>query len=202
LELTGAYAVFANGGYAVSPHVIERVRTPAGKVRYLRPRDNFGRVADPHLIGMLNTMLHQTLRSGTATHAELQGWAAAGKTGTSQDFRDAWFIGYTPHLVIGVWLGNDDGSPTKRTTGGGPPVDIWNRVMQAGHRGVPVASLPGVGRGPLLAVRWFNPAQPPRDDEPISMDRPPADVGTAPAAHAADAQSGIDGWLMGKIFGR
>ena len=67
---------------------------------------------------------------------------AAGKTGTSQDFRDAWFIGYTANLVTGVWLGNDDNSPTKKATGGGLPVEVWTRFMRAAHQGVPVASLP------------------------------------------------------------
>ena len=67
---------------------------------------------------------------------------AAGKTGTSQDFRDAWFIGYTANLVTGVWLGNDDNSPTKKATGGGLPVEVWTRFMRAAHQGVPVAALP------------------------------------------------------------
>src|SRR5262249_61424596 len=79
------------------------------------------------------------------------GRTAAGKTGTSEDFRDAWFIGYPGHLVTGVWLGNDDSSPPKRATGGGLPVEIWSRVMKAGHQGVAVAALPGLASGPSLA---------------------------------------------------
>ena len=77
----------------------------------------------------MNTMMQETLLSGTAHKAEMPGWMAAGKTGTSQDFRDAWFIGYTANLVTGVWLGNDDNSPTKKATGGGLPVEIWTRFM-------------------------------------------------------------------------
>ena len=80
--------------------------------------------------------------SGTARKAAIPGLAAAGKTGTSQDFRDAWFIGYTAKLVTGVWLGNDDNSPTKKATGGGLPVEVWTRFMRAAHQGVPVAGLP------------------------------------------------------------
>ena len=76
---------------------------------------------------MMNAMMQETLLTGTARKAELPGWPAAGKTGTSQDFRDAWFVGYTGHLVTGVWLGNDDNSPTRKTTGGGLPVEIWSR---------------------------------------------------------------------------
>ncbi len=80
--------------------------------------------------------------TGTARKAELPGWQAAGKTGTSQEWRDAWFIGYTSYLVAGVWLGNDDGSPTKKVSGGNLPVEIWSRFMKAAHQGVPVAGLP------------------------------------------------------------
>ena len=93
---------------------------------------------------MMNTMMQETLLTGTARKAELPGWPAAGKTGTSQDFRDAWFIGYTGHLVTGVWLGNDNSSPTKKTTGGGLPVEIWSKFMKTAHQGVPVVGLPGV----------------------------------------------------------
>ena len=95
---------------------------------------------------MMNQMMQETLTTGTARKAELGGFPAAGKTGTSQDFRDAWFVGYTGHLIAGVWLGNDDNSPTKKLTGGGMPVDIWSRFMKAAHQGLPVADLPGHGR--------------------------------------------------------
>ena len=97
---------------------------------------------EPRHVAMMNTMMQETLLSGTARKAEIPGWMAAGKTGTSQDFRDAWFIGYTANLVTGVWLGNDDNSPTKKATGGGLPVEVWTRFMRAAHQGVPVAALP------------------------------------------------------------
>jgi penicillin-binding protein 1A len=89
-------------------------------------------------------MMQETLLSGTARKAEIPGWTAAGKTGTSQDFRDAWFVGYTAQLITTVWLGNDDSSATKRASGSGLPVEIWSRFMTAAHRGVPVAGLPGL----------------------------------------------------------
>src|SRR5918996_983887 len=75
----------------------------------------------------------------------------AAKTGTSQDFRDAWFVGYTSQYVTGVWLGNDDGSPTHKTTGSGLPVEIWSRVMKTAHQNIPVAGLPGLTGGPAVA---------------------------------------------------
>jgi len=90
----------------------------------------------------MNEMMQETLLTGTARKAELPGWQAAGKTGTSQDFRDAWFVGYTSYLVAAVWLGNDDDSPTKKVSGGNLPVEIWSRFMKAAHEGAPVAALP------------------------------------------------------------
>ena len=96
---------------------------------------------------MMNTMMQETLLSGTARKAELPGWMAAGKTGTSQDFRDAWFIGYTANLVTGVWLGNDDNSPTKKATGGGLPVEVWTRFMRGGASGRAGGGLPNARQG-------------------------------------------------------
>jgi penicillin-binding protein 1A len=94
---------------------------------------------------MMNAMLRETLLTGTARKAELPGWDAAGKTGTSQDHRDAWFVGYTGSLVAGVWLGNDDGTPTKRTSGSNLPVEIWSRFMKQALAGTPAVALPGGG---------------------------------------------------------
>ncbi len=135
LEMASAYAAFANGGVGVQPHVIAKVRTADGKLLYTRRNANFGRVIDPQYVSMMNTMMQETLLTGTAHKAELPGWQAAGKTGTSQDFRDAWFVGYTSYLVTAVWLGNDDDSPTKKVSGGNLPVEIWSRFMKAAHRG-------------------------------------------------------------------
>src|SRR5215212_3468414 len=142
IELVGAYAPFANGGLGVSPHVVTKIRTNEGKLLYVRQPDQLGQVIEPRHAAMMNTMMQETLLSGTARKAEIPGWMAAGKTGTSQDFRDAWFIGYTANLVTGVWLGNDDNSPTKKATGGGLPVEVWSRFMRSAHQGVPVATLP------------------------------------------------------------
>src|SRR6186713_1093386 len=151
IELVGAYAPFANGGLGVSPHVVTRIRTNEGKVLYARQPDQPGQVIEPRHVAMMNTMMQETLLSGTARKAEIPGWTAAGKTGTSQDFRDAWFIGYTANLVTGVWLGNDDNSPTKKATGGGLPVEVWTRFMRSAHQGVAVAGLPNSQRGGFMS---------------------------------------------------
>ena len=117
LEMVSAYAAFANGGIGVQPHVISSVRTADGKQLYARRNASFGRVIDPQYVAMMNEMMQETLLTGTARKAELPGWQAAGKTGTSQDWRDAWFVGYTSYLVAGVWLGNDDDSPDQESVG-------------------------------------------------------------------------------------
>jgi penicillin-binding protein 1A len=194
LELVGAYATFANGGLAVTPHVVESVKTASGKLLYQRKDENLGRIIEDRYAGMMNAMMQETLLTGTAHKAELPGWAAAGKTGTSQDFRDAWFIGYTGHLVAGVWLGNDDSSPTKKTTGGGIPVEIWSRFMKAAHQGVPVVRLPGTTGAPLTASLT-----------PFGGSRivPPAPVSNSEGpVQAASADGGIDNWLINRLFGR
>jgi len=201
LELVGAYAPFANGGYAVMPHVVESITASNGKVLYSRNAQQLGRIIDARYVAMMNAMMRETLTIGTAHKASLPGWPAAGKTGTSQDFRDAWFIGYTSHLVTGVWLGNDDGSPTKHVTGGSLPVEIWSRVMRAAHRGVPVADLPGLSGGFLSGVFAGNtPA--PGNAASGTTPRPPAPVqqvsGNAPAGRGG----GLDGWLLNNFFGR
>jgi len=197
MELVGAYSVFANGGYAVTPHVIERVRTTAGKDRYVRPRERLGRIVDARAIAMLNSMMRETVRSGTGRRANVPGWTAAGKTGTSQDFRDAWFVGYTAHLVTGVWFGNDDGTPTRKVTGGGLPVETWNRVMQAGHRGTPVAALPGGNTDERFGAMRAGPVPP--EDLPPGEVLPPSRMTAQPQPARA---SGIDGWLLDRLFRR
>ena len=130
-------------GSGVQPFVILRVKTASGRQLYQRKGTGFGRVIEPQYVAMMNTMMQETLLTGTARKAELPGWQAAGKTGTSQDWRDAWFVGYTSHLVTTVWLGNDDGTPTKKASGGNLPVEIWSRFMKAAHANVPAAALPG-----------------------------------------------------------
>jgi penicillin-binding protein 1A len=139
---------------------------------------------------MMNAMMRETLVIGTARNAQLPGWPAAGKTGTSQDFRDAWFVGYTGHLVAGVWLGNDDSSPMKKATGGGLPVEIWSRVMKSAHQGVPAASLPGLNGGLSLAS-----AVPPAGIPPVSIGRD-----APPTPQRIDR--GLDGWFLDRLFGR
>jgi penicillin-binding protein 1A len=200
LELVGAYVPFANGGFGVSPHVVNKIRTSDGKVLYMRAADQPSQVIEPRNAAMMNTMMQETLLSGTARKAELPGWMAAGKTGTSQDFRDAWFIGYTANLVTGVWLGNDDNSPTRKATGGGLPVEIWTRFMRVAHQGVPVAALPASQAGGLLANLAQIAVQPNlARDAPLAIPGRPQPARTSVRPEAA---GGLDGWLVDRLFGR
>ena len=185
IELVTAYAAFANGGFAISPHVVERIRNTEGETLYARAPQALGRIVEARYVAMMNAMLHETLMSGTARHADFPGWPAAGKTGTSQDFRDAWFIGYTSRLVTGVWLGNDDNSPTRKATGGGLPVEIWSRFMKVAHQGVAPAALPGVSDG-----GWSSAAPPPQPQ------------GAAAGRPSPPERGGLDGWLLERLFGR
>ena len=185
-ELVSAYAPFANGGFALTPHVVERVRTTDGKVLYTRPPQPLGRIVDLRYVAMMNAMMHETLVSGTARHADLPSWQAAGKTGTSQDYRDAWFIGYTSRLVTGVWLGNDNSTPTRKATGGGLPVEIWSRFMKVALHGVAPSALPGLSGGD-----WMFPPPLPSAEAPRQV--------AAPQNHGG---GGLDSWLLDKLFGR
>jgi penicillin-binding protein 1A len=146
LEMVGAYGAFANGGTGVIPYVVASVKTGDGKVLYRRAESGLGRVIEPGAVGAMNAMLHETFVSGTARKGDIPGWDLAGKTGTSQDFRDAWFIGYSASLVTGVWLGNDDGEPTKKASGGNLPVDIWKAYVTQALKGQAPVPLPGLNR--------------------------------------------------------
>ncbi len=160
LELVGAYATFANGGLDVAPHVISTVKSASGQVLFRQAPESHGRVIDPTAHAMMIDMMRETLRTGTARKAEIPNWDAAGKTGTTQDYRDAWFVGYTATLVTGVWVGNDDNSPMRKVTGSGLPADIWNRFMRAALAGSPPVALPSAGWQRAPALSEPSPPQP------------------------------------------
>ena len=143
LEMTSAFVPFSNGGYPVTAYAVTRIKTHDGKVIYERKGSGFPKaINDNDLFGM-NRMMRLVVTDGTGTRAAFPGFDIAGKTGTSQDYRDAWFIGYTSELVAGVWVGNDDNSPTNKVTGGLVPAMIWHDVMEPAHRGLTPRPLPG-----------------------------------------------------------
>lgn len=181
LELTTAYIPFSNGGYGALPHVIKRIRTDKGKTLYQRKGSGIGRVVAARNVGMMNAMMQETLKTGTAKRASIRGWQAAGKTGTTQSYRDALFVGYTANLVTGIWFGNDNGKPTRKATGGKLPAKVFANFMNKAHRGVPVASLPGNYKAP---VRLVSPAARPagRVREHTTADGRPGMVRRTPKA--------------------
>src|SRR5690606_2465134 len=121
LELTAAYVPFANGGYRPEIRFIRRITSADGKLLYANDGGSAPRVVKPAIVGMMNSMMAGTVEVGGTAKTAAFRWPSAGKTGTSQNSRDAWFVGYTANLTTGVWFGNDDGAPMKKVTGGALP---------------------------------------------------------------------------------
>ncbi len=154
-ELTNAYLPFATAGRGAIAHGIVSVRAVNGDVLYARRGSGPGEVIDPAAAGAMNWMLSEAMRTGTGKSAALSSRPAAGKTGTSQEFRDAWFVGYTGQLVTGVWVGNDAAQPMKKVTGGTIPAAIWKNFMESATANDPVVALPGtniVDEAPQVAT--------------------------------------------------
>ena len=153
LQMTAAYVPFANGGSGVLPHIINRITTRDGNVLYERNGGGPGSVISFESLGAMNYMMRKVVEEGTGKAARVIGHETAGKTGTTQDYRDAWFIGYTSHLIAGVWVGNDDNSSTNRVTGGSMPARIFANVMNPAHTRLDSVPLPGFYQpdGPAIA---------------------------------------------------
>ena len=130
LDMAVAYASIANGGYEVWPYAIQEIYTKDGYQLYMREQDEPNQILDEDAVEDLTQILEEVLDSGTGKRAKLP-FFAAGKTGTTQDYRDAWFVGFTDDYVAAVWVGNDDNSPMKGITGGTLPAQIWKEVMLA-----------------------------------------------------------------------
>jgi penicillin-binding protein 1A len=141
-ELTGAFANLASGGKRVRSHIITRVLTSDGRILFEYNPGPDTQVINPTQVADMNLMLGHVVSSGTGRRAQLSGHQAAGKTGTTQDYRDAWFIGYTGHFTAGVWVGNDDNSKMNRVTGGNLPTIIWKEIMQKVHERLHPIALP------------------------------------------------------------
>jgi len=145
LEHTVAYATFPNGGMAVTPHALLEVRSAMGETiwRFDRDGPKPRRVIPQSVASDMAFMMNKVVEEGTARRAQLNGIKAAGKTGTTNAYRDAWFVGYTGNYVCGVWYGNDDYQPLNRMTGGALPAMTWHAVMSYAHQGVELKNLIG-----------------------------------------------------------
>ncbi len=188
LEMVNAYAHLSAGGAIVYPYGILEIRTSKGKVIYKRQSPPRGMVLDANVVGMMNEMLQSVVTSGTGRGASI-GRPVAGKTGTTSDYKDAWFIGYTPDLVAGVWVGNDDNAPMKKVTGGSLPAPIWRGFMSAALAGTPAKDLP-TGGGFFSQLPW-------NSNAPEISDRPAEDK----PQEAGDAENGSEnGAELGDSF--
>lgn len=160
LEMTTAYAHLASNGMSVSPYAILKVENSAGQVLYERKPVPSDEVLKDSTVRMMNNMLLAVTTSGTGRGAQI-GRPVAGKTGTTSDYKDAWFIGFVPQLVTGVWVGNDDNTPMKKVSGATLPASIWHRYMTPALKEVPVADIPNQsGPGVLQSLLpWLFPQQ-------------------------------------------
>ncbi|HMH74645.1 MAG TPA: penicillin-binding transpeptidase domain-containing protein, partial [Bradyrhizobium sp.] len=154
LEHGVAYATFPNKGKSVTPHSVLEVRTGTGDLVWRFDRDGKKPLqAIPASVASdMAGMMSHVVSEGTARRAALDGIPTAGKTGTTNAYRDAWFVGYTGNFTCAVWYGNDDYSPTNRMTGGSLPAQTWHDIMVAAHQGVEIKEIPGIGMGTKLPV--------------------------------------------------
>jgi penicillin-binding protein 1A len=160
LELVSAYAPFANGGNGVLAYGITEITDTSGRVIYRRSGSGPGQVIPPDEVGLMDGMLAGVIARGTGKAAALPR-PVAGKTGTTQDYKDAWFIGFTADLVTGVWLGNDDNTPMNKVTGGSLPAPVWKNFMLAATQGMPVKPLPSAPVQPAAPPVQTTAAPPP-----------------------------------------
>ncbi len=137
MDMTAAYIPFANGGRGVVPYVITKISTVKGTVLYRARNLDLGQVMAARHVNDMNGMLRRVVRTGTGKQARIISARGrhdfAGKTGTTQNFKDGWFVGYSSYYIAGVWVGNDNGRPMKRVTGGGLPTQIWSEAMSHAH---------------------------------------------------------------------
>ena len=177
-DMTKAYAHVASNGVSVYPYAIRRIVTANGKVLFERNSTGGGEVLKAPVVGMMNNMLLAVTTVGTGRGAQI-GRPVAGKTGTTSDYRDAWFIGFTPQLITGVWVGNDDTSPMKKVTGGSLPASIWHAYMAEATKGMPVAEIPNqtnAGAGGFFP--WLFPQQ---TTAPQAVQNNPSGINPVPA---------------------
>jgi penicillin-binding protein 1A len=154
LQHTGGYAVFASGGKDVKPYGIEEISTLSGERVYSHERDEppHKQIFPREKVEELNSMLHTVVEAGTGRRAMLDFTYSVGKTGTSSNYRDAWFVGFTGQYVVGVWLGNDDFTPMARVTGGSFPAETWKNFLVMAHDTNNIPQIPGVPLHPVQAA--------------------------------------------------
>jgi penicillin-binding protein 1A len=180
LELATAYDALGNGGRRVTPYGIVRVTTASGRTLWRSPPPQTPQVVANPPLGEMDAMMRGVIARGTGTRAAIAGRDVAGKTGTTSDFKDAWFAGFTGGLTAVVWLGRDDDRPLRGVTGGSLPAEAWRAFM--------VAAAPHVGAGPIPAGPPA-PAPAPPPPSPLPLAPPPGDPTGAAAPNATGASA-------------
>jgi penicillin-binding protein 1A len=191
LDMAAGYAVFANGGKEAKPYAAVEIRNSHGETIYRH--DQHARppkeILTPGVVGDMNSMMVKAVEEGTGKRAILEGIKVAGKTGTTNAYRDAWFIGFTGNFVAAVWFGNDDYASTNKMTGGSLPAMAWHEIMEPVHQGVELKAIPGLFAIPTVTA-GTNPA-PGKGFEVLSAAQRPAALNR----RSLDALGGIDAMI-------
>jgi penicillin-binding protein 1A len=153
IDQAAAYAVFANGGKRAKPYAAMEVKNSAGEVIYRHDDEKPEQVLSTQVVADMNFMLNKVVEEGTGKRAQLEGIKVAGKSGTTNAYRDAWFVAYTGNYVGAVWYGNDDHTSTNKMTGGSLPAMTWHDVMETAHQGIELKPMPGLKDGNRPAVQ-------------------------------------------------
>ena len=194
LELTGAYATFANGGMKTVPYAITEISKANGRVLYRRRTPPAWRIVPQSAEAQMTEVMQATVHSGTGQAAGLAGRDTAGKTGTTQDYHDAWFVGFTADYVCGVWVGNDNNAPMRQVVGGTLPAWIFHGFMSAAEQGLPVRPLPGTALIAALPAQTA-PASP-------SVQPPAAPAGAVPPSTAPPSPGMTVESIINSVLGR
>ncbi|MGC8535249.1 MAG: transglycosylase domain-containing protein [Rhizomicrobium sp.] len=192
LELTGAYATFANGGMKTVPYAITEIRNAEGRVLYRRRAPPARQIIPQSAEAQMTEIMQATVLSGTGRAAGLVGHETAGKTGTTQDYHDAWFVGFSADYVCGVWVGNDNNAPMRRVVGGTLPASIFHGFMSAAEQGLPSRPLPGMNLITALPAPLVSPQA-----QPLA-----APSETAPSTASAPAPAMSVESIINSILGR
>ena len=144
IDQAAAYAVFANGGRKAKPYAAMEVKNSSGEVIYRHADEKPEQILSPQVVADMNFMLNKVVEEGTGRRAQLDGIKVAGKSGTTNAYKDAWFVAYTGNYVGAVWFGNDDSTSTNKMTGGSLPAMAWHDVMETAHQGIELKAMPGL----------------------------------------------------------
>jgi len=182
MEMTSAYAIFANGGKRVQPYAAVEIANSRGEIIYRHDRDATPpqQIFEPGTIVEMDAMLRQVVEAGTGRRARLENIDVAGKTGTTNSYRNAWFIGFTGNYVCAVWYGNDDNTSMNNMTGGTLPAATWHEIMAYAHQGIELKPLPGqpapVAAKPRAQAVGTAQAEPGTPERPANLPHNVADV--------------------------